>query len=646
MHYLDFSFCCFDSQSHCSVNTTIGILQEGAAEKAADALRAMLSSDAVVVRDGKETKIHAQDLVPGDIVKLSMGDRVPADLRMCQVNNLACQEAALTGESVPIDKITVAIESPDGDPNKQPLGDRHNMVFSATLVSAGSGVGICVATGDNTEIGTINALVNKIETKKTNVLKQIDNVSKILAIFITLASTATWFTAYYITGLSEIESLTTALVCAVAMIPEGLEAIVTMVYAWAVSNMAKKNAIIRALPAVETLGSVTVICSDKTGTLTKNEMSLVAFVTSNKRFKFNVHSDKRSPTNFVVDNTYMANRADHSKFMSRGDVIRKGPSALRKNSRGRGKSRHSFPFSIGGSFRTSHNLSSPVEEPVVRPIETLNQPVVEPVDETAAVVSQAPPYAIANTDKNKSDEDDTHGTASNTSTHFFSDSPDVPFLRQLLGGGILCSKCVLGENGGQEGEIGNPTELSILRAAYLSDVNVSELKDSAPVLAEVPFSSDYKFMATVHRPVEANDTSDYSSKLVVHVKGAPDRLIPFCKYQAMGGSIREIDVEPCDRNYWIDQIAILSSHGLRVLALTRGALPEGSVTEGEQLGPEFVTERGEPWLTIVGLVSITGTRDVTSGVHLSVFSYVPPFPLSTVCSVPSWTPLDRNASKL
>jgi len=131
-------------------------------------------------------------------------------------------------------------------------------------------VGIVVATGDQTEIGTINALVNKIEAKRTNVLKQIDTVSKYLAFFITLASIATWLTAYFITELSAIDSLTTALVCAVAMIPEGLEAIVTMVYAWAVSNMAKKNAIIRALPAVETLGSVTVICSDKTGTLVSN----------------------------------------------------------------------------------------------------------------------------------------------------------------------------------------------------------------------------------------------------------------------------------------------------------------------------------------------------------------------------------------
>jgi len=187
----------------------------------------MLSADAIVVRDGKETKVPAQTLVPGDIVHLSLGDRVPADVRLCEVRNLATLEAALTGESVPIEK-TVDLIQANGDPNAQPLGDRHNCCYSATLVTQGSGVALVVATGDQTEIGTINALVSKVEKKKTNVLKQIDTVSKLLAFFITLACAATWCTAFFRTGLNGIDSLTTSLVCAVAMIPEGLEAIVTM----------------------------------------------------------------------------------------------------------------------------------------------------------------------------------------------------------------------------------------------------------------------------------------------------------------------------------------------------------------------------------------------------------------------------------
>jgi len=334
-------------------------------------------------------------------------------------------------------------------------------------------------------------------------------------------------------------------------------------------------------------------------------MSLVAFVASGKRFKFNVNAGTRSPANFTVDNAYLASRADHSKFRSRGDIIRSGPSVSRKSRRGRGKSAHLFPFSISGHFQTSHaSASSSVSEHANH---SVDNPDEAPKTLTNSEPENTPPPASTLSEHtlqapDKVEDDSTLDTASVTNTHY-AESPDVSFLRQLLGGGILCSKCVLGENGGRDGEIGNPTELSIFRAAYLGDVNVFELKDSAPVVAEVPFSSEYKFMATVHHPVEENDSTDYTGKLIVHVKGAPDRLIPFCKYQAGGGSIREKDMEPCDSSYWIDQIAILSSHGLRVLALTRGVLEEGSVAEGEQLGPEFVTERGEPWLTIVGLVS-------------------------------------------
>ncbi len=525
----------------------------------------MLSSDALVIRDGKDVKIPAEEIVPGDVVKLSLGDRVPADLRMVEVSNLSSLEAALTGEAVPIDKTIEAIDAGE-DPSQTPLGDRHNMCFSATLVSQGSAIGVVVATGDNTEIGTINALVNKVEKKKTNVLEQIDTVSKWLAIFITCTSLATWNVAFFITDQSGIDALTTALVCAVAMIPEGLEAIVTMTYAWAVSNMAKQNAIIRALPAVETLGSVTTICSDKTGTLTKNEMTLTAFVTSDKRFKFDVNSSDRSPNNFTVDNLHLSTRADHSKYMKASDVIKKGPSAQRLSRRGRNSS---FGFGITQSMH-------PADESETRTSSASPSPVVEDSDTVSEVAL------------------DVDG----------GEHPDTDFLRKALGGGILCSKCVLGEGGSRKGEIGNPTELSILRAAYFGNVNVIEVKESAPVVAEVPFSSEYKFMATVHNPIEQNDTSDYMDKLIVHVKGAPDRLIPVCKYQAKSGSFKEEDLEPCNKDYWIEQIAILSSHGLRVLALTRGSLEKDAVKSGEQLGPEFVQERSEPWLTIVGLCAI------------------------------------------
>ena len=528
----------------------------------------MLASEAIVTRNGIDIKIETKNLVPGDTVKLGLGDRIPADVRLLTVGNFACAEAALTGESVPIDKKIHPIETNGGDPASVPLGDRINMAYSSTLVTQGSAVGIVIATGDNTEIGKINALVSKVDKQKTNVLKQIDEVSKTLAIIICLCGIATWCTAYFKTGENAIESLSTALVAAVAMIPEGLEAVVTVVYAFAVSKMADENAIIRALPAVETLGSVTVICSDKTGTLTQNIMSVVALVTSDARYKVDVNSRDRVPTNFTKNQKYMAERADHTKFIKTSKLIGAGSSSTKFADN---KSRHNKK----GTFMYGMSIHDDKFGGVAIPENTdvdNGGPAIEEVEE---------------------------GTSEG-----ISESPDTPYLQAALSGGVLCSKCVLGANGGREGEIGNPTELSILRAAYFGGVDVAEMKDECPIVAEVPFSSEYKFMATVHEPKMGNDGPDFMDELIVHVKGAPDRMIPLCKYQAKGGKVGKEFMEPIDVMYWVDQIAILSSHGLRVLALTRGTAPKSEVSEGDQLGPEFVCDREEPWLTMVGLCAI------------------------------------------
>jgi len=510
-----------------TLNTTIGIYQEGSAEKAAEALKNMLSSDAVVVRDGKESKIPADQIVPGDIVILGTGDRVPADVRMLEVNNLSTQEAALTGESVPIEKVTEAIDPKGRDPRQTPLGDRKNLCFSATLVAQGAGAGIVVASGDNTEIGTINSLVSQVEERKTAVLEQIDFVSKVLACFIAVTAVITWNVAFFRIDADPLDALSIALVCAVAMIPEGLEAIVTMTYSWSVSNMAKQNAIIRKLPAVETLGSVTVICSDKTGTLTKNEMSLVAFVTSNAHYKNGTDSKNRTPNNFVRDDTYLAERANHggkvkSSMMGGRAVVGRSVDA----------SLQSVPVSCGAS-------------------------------------------------------------------------PSQSYIRNALAGGVLCSKCTLGKNGGREGEIGNPTEISILRASYFAGIQIESMKDRSPIIAEVPFSSEYKFMATIHEPNQENDGDEYDGgKYVAHVKGAPDRMVNLCKYQARAGVLGEENKEAMDVVYWTEKIAILSSHGLRVLALCRGSVERNEVKRGAALKPGFVNGRNEPWLTMVGLCAI------------------------------------------
>jgi len=539
-----------------TLNTWIGIYQEGNAEKAADALKNMLSTDARVIRGGKEIMVPAGELVPGDVTLLGLGDKVPADLRIISVSNLATGEAALTGEAVPIDKTTDAIPVEGGlDPEQIPLGDRKSMAYSATLVAQGSGTGIAVATGDFTQIGTINRLVNQTETIKTDVLNQIDQVSKYLFVAICTMCLSTFLVAFFYSDTykgNALDSVNIALVCAVAMVPEGLEAIVTLTYSYAVKVMASHNAIVRALPAVETLGSVTVICSDKTGTLTQNIMSLTAFVTSNARYKNDVDGADRVPENFVRDDTYLAERAVQDMKKSGSEILADGPN----NPQGRRGHDPSFHFTTDS-------------------LHTTEQP-----DQAAKPANPDDNFPVMN-----------------------GESPTKDWILSALSCGVLCSKCVLGDGGGREGEIGNPTELSILRASYFAGIDIEELKNDSPIVAEVPFSSDYKFMATIHESTASDQAP--AGKYIAYVKGAPDRMVKLCKNQAKGGVAGDENLEDINTDYWIEQIAILSSHGLRVLGLCRAFVDKDSVKAGDQLGQEFVNGRPEgKWLTMVGLCAI------------------------------------------
>ncbi len=260
------------------INALIGFIQEGKAEKALDAIRNMLTHQAMVLRDGKRVLIPAEQLVPGDIVSLESGDKVPADLRLLQVKNLRADEAMLTGESLPAKKNTAAVDA------NAALGDRFCLAYSGTLITCGTALGMVVATGDLTEIGRISSMLRGVPQLTTPLLRQIARFSQWLTFAILTLASATFAYGWAIQHASLTELFMSAVGLAVAAIPEGLPAIMTITLAIGVQRMAKRNAIIRRLPAVETLGSVTVICSDKTGTLTCNEMTAKSVFVNNKLF--------------------------------------------------------------------------------------------------------------------------------------------------------------------------------------------------------------------------------------------------------------------------------------------------------------------------------------------------------------------------
>lgn len=259
------------------LNAIIGFIQEGKAESALDAIRDMLSPHATVIRDGQHHDIDAGDLVPGDMVALVSGDRVPADLRLINVRDLRIEEAALTGESLPVEKNTETAE-PD-----TPLGDRYGMAYSGTLVIYGKAVGVVVATGAQTELGKINQMLSEIRNLATPLLRKVDYFARQLAFFILGLSALTFVLGTLWRGHSPQDMFMMVVALTASAIPEGLPAIMTVTLALGVRRMARRNAIVRLLPAVEALGSVTVICSDKTGTLTRNEMTVQRIICAEHR---------------------------------------------------------------------------------------------------------------------------------------------------------------------------------------------------------------------------------------------------------------------------------------------------------------------------------------------------------------------------
>lgn len=293
------------------INAIIGFIQESKAEQAIESLRQMLAPLAIALRDGNKISVPAIELVPGDVVFLQSGDKVPADLRLYRVKNLQIEEAPLTGESLPVEK---SIEDLHGE---IPLADRRNSAFAGTLVTTGTASGIVVATGDRTQIGRIADMLHEVQGVDTPLIRRLAYFSKVITIVIILFSVLA-FLLGILAGQEALQMLMATVALAVSAIPEGLPAIMTIALAIGVKRMASRNAVIRKLPAVEALGSTTVICTDKTGTLTRNEMTVTQIVFIDGRLS--VTGSGYSPTGGVHDENGTAVTLDQEPAL--GELIK------------------------------------------------------------------------------------------------------------------------------------------------------------------------------------------------------------------------------------------------------------------------------------------------------------------------------------
>ncbi|OBB57840.1 carbonate dehydratase [Mycobacterium sp. 852013-51886_SCH5428379] len=442
------------------INAVVGYLQEGKAERALDSIRNMLSVSAQVRRDGEWVNVDSESIVPGDVVRIGSGDRIPADMRLLEVTNLQVEESALTGESVPATKNTTHVEYDAG------LGDRTSMVYSGTIVAAGNAVGVVTATGSATEIGRIQKMITDVQGIQTPLTRQLDRFGKQLSVVILGMAAVMLLVGRLIHEFSIEELISAAIGFAVAGVPEGLPAVVTVTLALGVQQMARRDAITRKLPAVEALGSVNVICSDKTGTLTKNEMTARSVLTCT----------------------------------------------------------HDFTVS-GTGYRPDGTLE----------LDGVAVALDEHPDLQAVVITMA-----------------------------------------------VCNNARLTSVDGTWRIVGEPTEGALRTLAAKAGVD----DGSYPRLAEMPFESAYKFMAT------RNISPDGSHLL--HVKGAPDRLLDRATTQRCQGR-----QELLDREFWDRRIDELSDQGLRVLAAARKPLGDDAA---DQDAIRLDDVDGLEFLGVVGIV--------------------------------------------
>jgi magnesium-transporting ATPase (P-type) len=444
------------------LNTLIGFIQEGKAEKALDAIRNMLSSEARTQRGGGPRMIPAEELVPGDVVLLESGDKVPADLRLTEVKNLRTEEAALTGESVPADKTTDPVSE------QATVGDRESMAFSGTMVVSGRATGIVVATGSQTELGRINQMLASVSQLQTPLLRQIQKFGYVITAVIAVACVLIFAYGKWVKGMDFVSLFQAVVAIAVSVIPEGLPALITVTLAIGVQRMAQRNAIIRRLPAVETLGSVSRICSDKTGTLTLMEMTVVSAVIAESDYQ-------------ITGNGYA----------NEGEIRRDGK-------------------------------------------------VADPNDPVLALMGRV---------------------------------------------SALCNDAELFQEEGVWKVEGDPTEGALYPFAAKLGIEREAERKAYPRVDVIPFESEHKFMATLHR---GGDGSEF-----LLVKGAPEVILEHCNRQETAAG----EDTPLDRERFAQAGDKLAGQGERVLALAWLASP--NVTSGKLSAAELPKN-----LVLLGLVGL------------------------------------------
>ena len=443
------------------LNALLGFVQEGKAEKALDSIRNMLSAEARTTRGGETRMIPADELVPGDIVLLESGDKVPADLRLVDAKNLRTEEAALTGESVPAEKTT------DPAPEKSTVGDRECMAFSGTMVVSGRATGVVVATGSATELGRINQMLASVSPLETPLLRQIKNLGYLITAVVAVVAVVVFAYGRWVMGMEFVELFQAIVGIAVSLIPEGLPALITITLAIGVQRMAQRHAIIRRLPAVETLGSVSRICSDKTGTLTLMEMMVVSAATAESTYQISGNG-----------------------YAPEGEVKKDGQPA--------GK---------------------------------------DPVLELMGRVS------------------------------------------------MLCNDAELFQAEGVWKVEGDPTEGALYPFGNKLGMERKSEQQAYPRIDAIPFESEHKFMATLHRTADGQK--------VLFVKGAPEVIMDHCdRQQTVAGP-----PAPLDREHFMSVSDQLAAQGERVLAL---AWLENPGLKAGGLGPADLPRN----LVLIGLIGL------------------------------------------